>query len=84
MYIDGEWTESSDNEMLDSLNPYTQKIWAQIPQAAESDVQHAIASAKQAFLKADSKLQFYYGGRQLELTPLYCNHFLASSNSSKE
>ena len=51
MYIDGKWTKSSDNEMLDSLNPYTQKIWAQIPQAAESDVQHAIAAAKQAFHK---------------------------------
>jgi (Z)-2-((N-methylformamido)methylene)-5-hydroxybutyrolactone dehydrogenase len=49
MYINGEWVDSSSGERLDSVNPYTQEVWATIPQASDSDVEMAVEAAKHVF-----------------------------------
>ncbi|MFC4049924.1 aldehyde dehydrogenase [Actinomadura syzygii] len=49
MLIDGKWVDGSTGERFDSLDPYRQKPWASIPQASDSDVDHAVRSARAAF-----------------------------------
>jgi acyl-CoA reductase-like NAD-dependent aldehyde dehydrogenase len=49
MLIAGEWVDAQSGERLDSYNPYTQNVWATIPQAAEADVTRAIEAAHQCF-----------------------------------
>jgi aldehyde dehydrogenase (NAD+) len=49
LYINGEWRDSSDQSNFNSLNPYTQEVWAQISKASKSDVNEAIESAQNAF-----------------------------------
>ena len=51
MQIDGESVESESGEWLDSLNPYTGKVWSQIPRGTGKDVDRAVRSAHQAFTK---------------------------------
>lgn len=46
-YVGGGWTKAS-NERIDTQNPYTQEIWAQIAQASNADVEQAIDAATQA------------------------------------
>ena len=49
MLIGGTWAGSSDGNRLDSFNPFTQEIWATIPQATATDVARAIEAAHEAF-----------------------------------
>jgi len=49
MTIDNEPCAAESGETLDSLNPYTQQVWAQIPAAGEADVDKAVRSAHKAF-----------------------------------
>lgn len=49
MHIDGKSCESESGQWLDSHNPYTGKIWSQIPRGTEKDVDDAVRSAHQAF-----------------------------------
>lgn len=49
MLIGGTWVGATTGETLDSVNPFTQEVWATIPQAAESDVARAIDTAHAAF-----------------------------------
>ncbi len=49
MYIDGKWVDASSGKKLTSLNPYTQREWAVVPDASSDDVSAAIAAARQAF-----------------------------------
>ncbi len=49
MYIGGKWVESSSGQMLESLNPYTGKVWASTPDATDDDVKAAIGAAREAF-----------------------------------
>lgn len=49
MYIGGQWVAGSSGQTLDSLNPYTQKVWATVPDASEADVKSAVAAAREAF-----------------------------------
>ena len=49
MYIGGQWVDAAQGRLLDSRNPYTQKVWAAVPDADEVDVQRAIAAARAAF-----------------------------------
>ncbi|MGC4396450.1 aldehyde dehydrogenase [Hydrogenophaga crocea] len=49
MYIGGQWVDGSSGRTLDSLNPYTQQVWATVPDAGEADVKAAIAAARDAF-----------------------------------
>jgi len=49
MFVDGEWISSSTNETFESINPYTLKPWATIPEASEDDVNRAVEAARNAF-----------------------------------
>jgi acyl-CoA reductase-like NAD-dependent aldehyde dehydrogenase len=49
MYIDGAWTASASGETIDSVNPWTQQVWAQVPSGTEHDIDRAVAAARRAF-----------------------------------
>lgn len=48
MLIDGAWSEASNGEMLDSINPATGKAWANFPAATTEDVDRAVQAAHRA------------------------------------
>jgi aldehyde dehydrogenase (NAD+) len=47
--IDGERRPARSNEWLDSVNPATGQVWAQIPAGDAADVDDAVAAARRAF-----------------------------------
>ena len=49
LYIDGEWVEASGDDALDVINPATEEVIAQVPQASVADVDRAVAAARRAF-----------------------------------
>jgi len=48
-YIDGEWIESESDQILDVLNPATQKPLAKVPMSTKEEVDAAVKAAKEAF-----------------------------------
>jgi len=48
-YIDGEWVESESDQILDIVNPATQKTLAKVPMSTKAEVNAAIKAAKEAF-----------------------------------
>src|SRR4030042_4560622 len=48
-YINGEWVESKSKQMLDVVNPATQKHLARVPMATKEEVNAAIQAAQEAF-----------------------------------
>jgi acyl-CoA reductase-like NAD-dependent aldehyde dehydrogenase len=48
MYINGEWKDAASGELLDSLDPYRNEVWARFPRAAAADVDLAVRSASRA------------------------------------
>ena len=49
MYIDGRWKPSATGRWLDTKNPYTNRVWARIPEADANDVDEAVRAAHAAF-----------------------------------
>lgn len=49
MLINGEWVDSEDGKNFVSVNPATQKPWAEIPEATAGDVNRAVETAHAAF-----------------------------------
>ena len=49
MYINGQWVESVTGRRFDTQNPYTEEVWATLPEANEIDVGLAVNAAHQAF-----------------------------------
>src|SRR4051812_42159694 len=49
LYIGGEWVEAASDEALDVINPATEDVIGQVPQASVVDVDRAVAAARQAF-----------------------------------
>ncbi|MGF6573547.1 acyl-CoA reductase-like NAD-dependent aldehyde dehydrogenase [Paraburkholderia sp. GAS333] len=49
LYIDGRRVDATDRRMLQSINPYTAEVWAEIPDASAADVASAVAAANRAF-----------------------------------
>lgn len=49
MYINGEWTNSSDNKTREVINPATGEVIAQAAEGTVADTRAAIAAAKEAF-----------------------------------
>ncbi len=45
-YIDGQYVEPIGQQWMDTINPYTGKVWAKIPQGCAKDVDRAVAAAK--------------------------------------
>jgi len=48
MYVNGQWIDSSSGRHFETLNPYTGKAWALIPQANADDVDRAVEAADRA------------------------------------
>ena len=48
-YINGEWVESESDEILDIVNPASQKTIAKVPISTRDEVNAAIKAAKEAF-----------------------------------
>jgi aldehyde dehydrogenase (NAD+) len=49
LFIDGNWQDPISKQWIDTVNPYTGEVWAQIPRANEADVDAAVNAAYQAF-----------------------------------
>ncbi|SEG88535.1 Acyl-CoA reductase [Thermomonospora echinospora] len=49
LYIDGAWTDGDGDERIDVVNPATEQVIGQVPQATRSDVVRAIEAARRAF-----------------------------------
>jgi malonate-semialdehyde dehydrogenase (acetylating)/methylmalonate-semialdehyde dehydrogenase len=48
-YINGEWHKSESSQVLDVINPATQKTIAKVPMSTRDEVNRAVEAAKQAF-----------------------------------
>ena len=48
MFIDGEWEDGADGQVLLSDNPATGHPWARFACAAKADVQRAVGAARRA------------------------------------
>lgn len=51
MVIGGQSVPAASGQWLESLNPYTGKVWSRIPRAGAEDVDRAVRAAHQAFHK---------------------------------
>ncbi len=49
MLIGGEWVNAQSGGTFESINPYSGKVWAVVPEAAEDDVDAAVRAARAAF-----------------------------------
>jgi betaine-aldehyde dehydrogenase len=49
MYINGEFVESSSGKYFPVMEPSTEEVMAEVPEANEKDVNRAVAAAKAAF-----------------------------------
>lgn len=49
MFIDGRWRDSSDRAVMPATNPFNQEVHGEIPVATQTDVEEAIAAARQTF-----------------------------------
>jgi aldehyde dehydrogenase (NAD+) len=48
LYIDGQWVDGSSAAALEVINPATEEVIAQVPQASVADVDRAVAAARRA------------------------------------
>jgi (Z)-2-((N-methylformamido)methylene)-5-hydroxybutyrolactone dehydrogenase len=49
MYIGGEWVDARGGETFESVDPFTGRVWADIPRAGAADVDDAVRAARSAF-----------------------------------
>ncbi|WP_327869129.1 aldehyde dehydrogenase family protein [Alkalihalophilus marmarensis] len=49
MYIDGNWLNASNKEMIEVVNPESQEVITAIPRGQKQDVAHAVTAAKKVF-----------------------------------
>lgn len=64
MHIAGEWVDSSSGHTFAAVNPYTAEQWGSIPEATRSDVDRAVAAARQALEKSWRQMS---GARRADL-----------------
>ena len=53
LFIDGDWRDPQSGQWLDTLNPYTGEVWAEVPRAGAADADAAVAAADRAFRASD-------------------------------
>ena len=53
MFINGEWVEAASGRSFDSLNPYTGRVWATIPDGQAEDIDRAVKAARGAMDSPD-------------------------------
>lgn len=52
-YLDGAWQQASDGKSMESLNPATGELVAQVPDSSKQDARDAVMIAKKAFRSQD-------------------------------
>lgn len=64
MYINGEWTPSSEGQYFKSFNPATGEAWCEVAEGTAEDVDHAVQAAQRAFENSEwSKMTYTQRGR---------------------
>jgi len=53
MLAGGEWVDPLSGKWLESVNPFTAQAWALVPEGSASDVDRAVAAAKNAFYQGE-------------------------------
>jgi len=53
MYINGSWHDPVSQEWIDTVNPYSGKVWAQIPRGNAADVDAAVSASDEAFRSSE-------------------------------
>ena len=48
MFVDNQWLTYDDREYIESINPFTGRAWARVPEATEEDVDRAVTAARAA------------------------------------
>lgn len=48
LYIGGSWVPAHSNRIIASIDPATEEVWAEVPEADETDVDQAVAAARAA------------------------------------
>src|SRR5690606_35424616 len=48
-FINGEWVKPKSNKMLNVVSPVTEEVIFSYPEASESDMDSAVAAAREAF-----------------------------------
>ncbi len=48
-YINGQWCDPQGGEWIDTVNPYSGEVWAQIPRGNQLDGEAAVKAARTAF-----------------------------------
>ncbi|WP_052400637.1 aldehyde dehydrogenase [Oceanobacillus jeddahense] len=49
LFIGGEWVSPHSERIIQSINPATEEVWAEVAEADETDVDLAVQAAKKAF-----------------------------------
>ncbi len=49
MLIGGQWVSADQEQVFDSFDPYTGKVWAKVPRSGPADVDRAVQAAHTAF-----------------------------------
>lgn len=49
LYINGEWTDSTEHDIAEILNPATEEVIANVPIGTNDDIDKAVAAARSAF-----------------------------------
>jgi 1-pyrroline dehydrogenase len=49
MFINGEWSDAASGETTEVVNPATEEVIAEVPRGDASDVDRAVAAAREAF-----------------------------------
>ena len=59
LFINGEFIDNGDREMMDVVDPSTEEVISQVPKATPEDVQAAVDAAYEATLPADEASSEY-------------------------
>ena len=49
LYVGGRWSPTRNRRILESIDPFTGRVWATVPSAEEWDIDAAVSAARAAF-----------------------------------
>ena len=49
LFIGGEWVAPATNQTIEVISPFTEQVFATVPEGTEADMDNAVAAARQAF-----------------------------------
>ena len=85
-FIDGEFHHPANGQLIDNINPATGKVYGQIPNSSDIDIQMAVVAAKKAFpswSKTSTETRFKLLNRIADLIDENLNELaLAESNDN--